>query len=77
MWDAVLPIAVLIAHCGPALPFPHVHGRLRCQACGSKDIHARPNWPLLGQVTRHLPPVRTHDNLTPIPERRPRQPIEF
>jgi hypothetical protein len=41
---AVLPVAVLIAHCAPALPFPVVPGRLRCQACGSKDVHARPNW---------------------------------
>jgi hypothetical protein len=40
---AVLPVAVLIAHCGPGLPFPMIHGRSRYQACGSKDIHARPN----------------------------------
>jgi hypothetical protein len=50
---AVLPVAVLIARCGPGLPFPMVHGRLRCQACGSKDIHARPNWKGLGVVARH------------------------
>lgn len=51
--NAVLPVAVLIAHCGPGLPFPAVHGRLRCQACGSKDIHARPHWKGLGVVARH------------------------
>lgn len=26
--NAVLPVAVLIAHCGSRLPFPMVHGRL-------------------------------------------------
>jgi hypothetical protein len=57
--NAIVPLAVLIARLGPDLPFPAVHGRLRCQACGSKDIAARPNWKGLGQVTRHLPPVRT------------------
>ena len=31
----VLPIALLIAHCGPRPPFETVHGRLRCQACGN------------------------------------------
>jgi hypothetical protein len=51
----VLPVAVLIAHCGPGLPFPAVHGRLRCQACGSKDIAARPNWKGLGTVAWHGP----------------------
>lgn len=52
---AVLPIAILIAQCGPGLPFPAVHGRLRCQACGSRDIHARPNWRGLGTVAWHGP----------------------
>lgn len=38
-----------------AVPFPMVHGRLRCQTCGSKDIHARPNWRGLGQVAGQGP----------------------
>ena len=62
---AVQPIDVLIAHCGPALPFPAVHGRLRCQACGSKDIHARPNWRGLGVVARHAPAVADTDAAEP------------
>jgi hypothetical protein len=51
--NSVIPLAAMIAQLGPDLPFPSVHGRLRCQACGSKDIHARPDWRSLGQVTRH------------------------
>jgi hypothetical protein len=49
----VLPVDVLIAQCGPGLPFPAVHGRLRCQACSSKDIHVRPHWQGLGVVAKH------------------------
>jgi hypothetical protein len=52
---AVLPINMLIAQCGAATPFPAIHGRLRCQVCGTKDIHARPNWKGLGVVARHEP----------------------
>ena len=52
-----MPLAALIAELGPCLPFPMVHGRLRCQACGSRDIHARPDWPKVGQVARHGPSV--------------------
>jgi hypothetical protein len=42
------PITVLIALCGPGLPFQMVHGRLHCQACGSKNIHARPKLARIG-----------------------------
>ena len=49
----VVPLPVIIARLGPGLPFPMAYGRLRCQACGEKDIHARPDWPKIGQVTRH------------------------
>ncbi len=49
----VVPFAVIIAKLGPSLPFPMVHGRLRCQACGSTDIHARPDWPKIGHVANH------------------------
>ena len=51
--SGVLPIGELLSRLGPSLPFPMVHGRLRCQACGSTDIHARPDWPKIGQATRH------------------------
>ena len=60
--NAVLGTDLLIAYCGPGLPFPAVHGRLRCIACGSKDIHARPDWNGLGVVARHettCPPTAT------------------
>ena len=53
--NAELPIGAIIAQLGPSLPFPEIHGRLRCQACGSKDVAARPAWVGLGQVTRHTP----------------------
>jgi len=53
--NGVVEIELLIAHCGPLLSFPSVHGLLRCQACGSKDIAARPNWRGLGVVARHDP----------------------
>jgi len=53
---AVLPVAVRIAHCGPGLPFPAVHGRLRCQACGSKDVHARLNWKVWAWWRGRAPP---------------------
>jgi hypothetical protein len=52
---AVVPVAVLIAQLRSALPSPQVHGQLRCQACGSQDIHARSNWKGLGQVAGHWP----------------------
>jgi hypothetical protein len=43
-----VPIGVLVARLGPALPFPSVHGRLCCDTCGSRDIAARPDWPKIG-----------------------------
>lgn len=61
--NAVVPLAVLIAQLGPSLPFPMIHGRLRCQACGSKDIHARPDWPSIGQVAQHTP-MKVLENAT-------------
>jgi hypothetical protein len=64
--NAVVPLDVLIARLGPSLPFPAVHGRLRCQACGSTEIEARPDWRGLGQVTRHLPPIPQIESVDPI-----------
>jgi ribosomal protein L37E len=51
--NAIMPAGVLIAQLGPDFPVPDVGAHLRCSACGSKDIAARPAWPSLGQVTRH------------------------
>ena len=51
--NALVPLAALIAPFGSDLRFPYVHGRLRCQACSCSDVHARPDWPKLGQVARH------------------------
>jgi hypothetical protein len=62
---AVLPVDVLISQCGAATPFPALHGRLRCQVCGTKDIHARPNWKGLGVVARH----NAMDTEKPLPKR--------
>lgn len=44
MHSGTIPLDTLIARFGPDLRFPEIHGRLRCQACGSRDIHARPDW---------------------------------
>jgi hypothetical protein len=51
----VLPLGFMIAQFGMAFPVTEVYARLRCQACGSKDIHARPAWKSLGTVANHLP----------------------
>jgi len=48
-----LPPDLLVAEAGPALPVPDIGQHLRCSGCGSKDISTRPEWPTLGQVTRH------------------------
>ena len=50
---SVIETAMLIARLGPAFPVPELARHLRCSACGSRDIHARPNWPSLGVVARH------------------------
>jgi hypothetical protein len=67
---AVLPVAVRIARLGPGLPFPTVHGGLRCQACSMKDIHAPPNWRGLGTVAWHGPSTQqtSGGNGSKIPE---------
>ena len=51
--QGVIAAAELIARLGPAFPVPEVARRLRCSACGSRDLHARPDWPSLGVVARH------------------------
>lgn len=51
--NATLATAMLVARFGPALPVPEVGARLRCSGCGGKDVATRPDWPSLGQVTRH------------------------
>jgi hypothetical protein len=42
--NTVLPMAPVLARCGPATPFPEVKGRFRCSACGSRQVDVRPNW---------------------------------
>jgi hypothetical protein len=51
--SATLASERLVAEFGPAFPVPEVGTRLRCSGCGSKDVATRPDWPGLGQVTRH------------------------
>tara|TARA_Y100000588_G_C13775446_1_gene720022 strand:+ start:130 stop:453 length:324 start_codon:yes stop_codon:yes gene_type:complete len=51
--NAVVPIENLIGLLGPAQPVPEVGVRMRCSACGAKDVAARPSWPSLGQVSNH------------------------
>ncbi len=49
----VLAIGELIARLGPSFPVPELRRHLRCSGCGSRDVHAQPNWPSIGQVARH------------------------
>ncbi len=51
--NAVVETARLLAELGPGYPVPEVGARMRCTGCGSKDVATRPDWPGLGQVTRH------------------------
>ena len=51
--NAVVPIGSLIGPLGPAQPVPAIGVRMRCTACGAKDVAARPSWPSLGQVSNH------------------------
>ncbi len=44
---------LIVAEAGPMVPVPDIGQHLRCSGCGSKDIATRPEWPTLGQVTRH------------------------
>ena len=52
--NAVVETARLIAELGPGYPVPEVGAHMRCSGCGSKDVATRPDWPGLGQVTRHV-----------------------
>ncbi len=52
-YNAVVETAPLMAELGPDYPVPEVGARMRCTGCGSKDVATRPDWPGLGQVTRH------------------------
>jgi hypothetical protein len=51
--NAELATETLIARLGPDFPVPDAGARLRCTACGGKDVATRPAWPSLGQVARH------------------------
>lgn len=41
---AELETAMLIAQIGPDFPVPEIGARMRCSACGAKDIATRPAW---------------------------------
>lgn len=45
--------AMLISQLGPDFPVPEIGARMRCSACGSKDVATRPAWPSQGQITKH------------------------
>jgi len=51
--NAEAATAMLVAQLGPHFPVPEVGGRMRCSACGSKDVATRPAWPSQGQTARH------------------------
>ena len=59
--NATLPIARLLGELGPHYAVPEIGVRLRCSGCGSKDVATRPDWPGLGQVTRHQKNNRTEE----------------
>ena len=41
---AETPAGVLVAQLGPDFPVPEIGTRMRCGACGSKDVATRPAW---------------------------------
>ena len=51
--NTVMSAATLILRLGAAFPVPEVGTRMRCQACGSRDVATRPAWPAPPPVTRH------------------------
>ena len=55
--NATISSSRLAAELGPTFPVPDIGSRMRCSGCGSKDVAARPDWPSLGQVTRHDSPI--------------------
>jgi len=38
---------------GEDFPVPGLAARLRCRACGGREVDARPDWPAGGVVTSH------------------------
>lgn len=51
--SASVPSDRLAAELGPGCPVPEIGAHMRCSGCGSKDVATRPDWPSLGQVSRH------------------------
>jgi hypothetical protein len=51
--NTTLEVAALIARLGRNFPVPGLGARLRCGACGGRDIDARPQWPRRGVITSH------------------------
>lgn len=52
--NAVVDARQLAAQVGPAMPVPEIGGRMRCSACGAKDVATRPHWRSAGPITRHF-----------------------
>lgn len=52
-----LDTLALIARLGPDAAVPEVARRCRCSACGSRDVHTRPDWSpdSPGVITSHAP----------------------
>lgn len=51
--NAEAATAMLASQLGPEFPVPEIGARMRCSACGSKDVSTRPAWPSQGQITKH------------------------
>lgn len=51
--NAEAATAMLVSQLGPEFPVPEIGARMRCSACGSKDVATRPAWPSQGQITKH------------------------
>ena len=43
---------MLVSQLGPSFPVPEIGARMRCSACGSKDVATRPSWPSRAQAVR-------------------------
>jgi hypothetical protein len=49
----LLHVAPLIIRLGRSTPLDEVARQLKCSACGSRQIEARPHYPSLGVVASH------------------------
>lgn len=47
---AIVPMAIVVAKCGPAASIKDARARLRCSKCGSNEADLMPDWPTIGPI---------------------------